>query len=472
MKRGCTRFRRVDGGLGRLAVCCALAVLLKTAAGAQQIPDSTSKPVQEQPGQGAEVHTGTTSGVTTDARLENLLADHEYERAAAELDQMPTEQAQLYRGVLANRSNHLQASIESLEPLVDAVTASGDTAKEKLVRKTLAEDYLRLGDLSKAATAYAALESRLGAKLTEDEQDEIELPVKLLPLAKENPRMTVDACDPFTSQASVDALGLTDVPVFVDATPKSWMLDPTAPFNLMNRSTARAVGLTVSEESATIRTLTGKPIPVHMAVIPRITIGGQLTFHNMTVFVFDDADYSFPDAHYQVEGVLGYPALSALGSVTFTQNSTIQVEPANSSQANLKLGTGTPFYLDGDQVIVALGQTDDTGEDRMFAVDAGGQQTYLTSRYFDEHSAEFNKQQVAEFSLPGMRSQPSYMAETVPLRVGNTDVDLHFVRVMTEPLGSAALDDVYGILGVDALQQFRSYTFDYRTMRFSVTPEP
>jgi len=30
---------------------------------------------------------------------------------------------------------------------------------------------------------------------------------------------------------------------------------------------------------------------------------------------------------------------------------------------------------------------------------------------------------------------------------------------------------VYGLLGVDALDQLESYTFDYRTMRFSVKQE-
>ena len=67
--------------------------------------------------------------------------------------------------------------------------------------------------------------------------------------------------------------------------------------------------------------------------------------------------------------------------------------------------------------------------------------------------------------------QPSYVAETVPLTIGNTPIKFHFLRVLTQPLGAAALDDVYGILGVDALDQLGSYTFDYRTMRFSVTPQ-
>ncbi len=245
----------------------------------------------------------------------------------------------------------------------------------------------------------------------------------------------------------------------------------------------------MSEEFATIRPLTDKPIQVHMAVIPRFTIGGRLTLRNMTVFVYDDGDYYFPHSQYQVEGVLGYPALSALGSLTVNDDSTIRVHPAKEIDAseNSKLPkVGTPFYLDGDQILVALGPDRSAAtaatpaggappgqDERMYAVDAGGQQTYLTSRYFDEHAAQFNGHTTQPFSVPGETGapQPAYIAETVPLAVGNTNVVLHYIPVLTQPLGSAALDAVYGVLGVDALGQLRSYTFDYRTMRFSAQGE-
>jgi hypothetical protein len=110
----------------------------------------------------------------------------------------------------------------------------------------------------------------------------------------------------------------------------------------------------------------------------------------------------------------------------------------------------------------------------MFAVDAGGQQTYLTSRYFNEHSADFAGEKMELFAIPGSESlppQPAYVAETIPLLVGATTVPVHYVQVLTQPVGTAALDDVYGVLGVDALDQLKSYTFDYRTMRFSVRPQ-
>ena len=438
-------------------------------------PDTKqAHPETQEPGAGAQVHTGTTSGLDADARLQNLLADHQFLLVESQLDNLPPEQAQFYRGILANRSNDLKQSIQLLEPLVDKVAASGNTGQEKLLRKALAEDYLRAGDWTKAAKAYETLENRLQGKLSIEEQDEIEMPLKLLPLAQANPPMTVEPCDPFKLQVSRNPLGLTDIPVFVDARPHTWMLDPTAPFNLIARSLAKEAGLKVSDEASTIHTLTGKPMQVHVTVIPRFTLGGRLTFRNMTAFVYEDADYVYPRSHYQVQGVLGYPALSALGSLTVTADATIEVRPTRQilpAEKDDELTMGARFFLDGDQVIVALGVPT---QERMYVVDAGGQQTYLTSRYYAEHSADFAGMKATLFSLPGLESptpQPAYVGETVLLTAGPTTVTVHFVRVLTQPLGSAALDDVYGVLGMDALEQLKAYTFDYRTMRFGVRAE-
>ncbi len=459
---------------GCLCLVLGWAILFAPVATAQQTAPAqpTAPPAQEQqPGAGAQVHTGTASGLDADLRLRNLLADHQYFRLADELDQLPPDEAQLYRGILANRENNAKKSIALLEPLIDKVAASGNMAREKLLRKALAEDYMREGDTAKAAKAYQELEARAGSKLTKDEQDEIEMPLKMLPLVAANPAMTVEPCDGFVMQVRRDPLGLTDIPVFVDAMPHSWMLDPTAPFNLIARSLAREVGLKVSDDAVTIHSLTGKPMQVHATVVPRFTIGGRLTLRNMTAFVFEDADYFFENTKYQVQGVLGYAALQALGSLTITGNATIEVTPAAPNSKEVANPRGAHFFLDGDQIILALGTA---GNERMYAVDAAGQQSYFTSRYYDEHANEFAGQTPEMTAIRGVqpeKAEPAYLAETTALDIGGTVVQAHYIQVLTQPVGDAALDDVYGVLGVDVLDQFRRYTFDYRNMRFSVGPE-
>jgi hypothetical protein len=456
---------------------------------AQFVSAQSPAPVPEQPGAGAQIRTGVSSGYDMDARLANLLAEHQYARVVAELNNLPQQQAQLYRGILANRDNDVQKSIQILEPLADPIDQSGRVIPIKLLRKTLGEDYLRIGDIARSAAQYDALIKRIGDKLTADELDEIELPSKLLPLAKSNPIMSVDPCDPFEMRVDRNSLGLIDVPVFVDGHEHSWLLDPTTQLNLIARSVARNAGLKISSDAVTIHTLRGKQMQVHATLIPRFSIGGSLTLHNMTAFVFDDSDYVFPLSGYHVQGVLGYAALAALSSMTITDNNTVFVRPdkRNGTQnPNDRVKDGARFYLDGEQMIIALGAPTDTSEraaffratgdtdERMYAVDMGGQQTYLTTRYYDEHSSDFQHDKTHPFSLlgaPQIPPVPAYTAETVPLTVGGVPVDVHFISVLTQPLGSAVRDDVYGLLGIDALDQLREYSFDFKTMRFSIRPE-
>ena len=443
-------------------------------------PQQPSSQPTAQPGAGSQVQTGSVLGNAGSqsllSRLAALLNDHQYPDVEKMLDEADTsdnagrltpQQKQLYRGILANRDNKPEESIKLLQPLLDKIKSDEHPPEEKMLRKALAEDYLRTGDWTAANQAYLELDYRLGGSMTPEERNEIELPVKLLPLAIHNPPMTVESAGPFTLPYDRDFLGLADVPVFVDAESHDWMMDPTAPFNLICRSTAKSVGLKISEASATVHTITGRPIQVHMTVIPRFTIG-TVTLRNVTAFVFDDADYYFPQSQYWVRGVLGYPAVSALGSVTVVTQTRIEVRPGDSEQ---RLKTGARFYLDGDRVVAALGKP---GEERMYAVDAGGQQTYLTSRYYAEHSGDFDGKQIQLMAMPGTQKKPpapAYVADAVTLSIGDRPVTLHYLQVLTQPLNAAAIDDTYGTLGIDVLDEFQSYTFDYKTMRFGIKNE-
>jgi hypothetical protein len=118
------RLHRAAGDGWRLAWTVAISALALATMPilAQQAPIGA-----QQPGVGAQVHTGTSSGLDTDARLRNLLADHQFQLIEAQLDAMAPAQAQFYRGILANRSNDAKTSIQLLEPLVEQVTASDDT---------------------------------------------------------------------------------------------------------------------------------------------------------------------------------------------------------------------------------------------------------------------------------------------------------------------------------------------------------
>ena len=406
----------------------------------QSQPQPAQKPPTfQEPGADAQVQTGSKFGIgSLVGRLARLLADHQIpdvEKALEEDDaaapdapgKLSPQQRQLFQGVLLNRENQPQESIKLLAPLVDSLPADAGVEEQKLLRKSLAEDYLRAGDLAKASEAYQTYAAKLGSALTPEEQAEIELPLKLLPLVAANPPMTVDPGDAFALPFDRDALGLTDIPVYVDAQSHDWMLDPTAPFNLICRSTAKAVGLKVSEQSATVSTITGRPIQVHATVIPRFTVG-TVTYRNMTAFVFEDADYYFPKS--QVSGARRAWLSGCLRAGQFDGDRGCTYRSATRRKGERQ--TTGALFLDGDRILAALGKA---GDERMYVIDAGGQQTYLTSRYYAEHEDDFADKKMQLLPPPGEPKAPpipTYIAESATLLVGATPASFQFIAVLTE----------------------------------------
>ncbi|MGD0307595.1 MAG: hypothetical protein ABSC71_22455, partial [Candidatus Acidiferrales bacterium] len=118
--------------LVRVAVAFALAVQLCPLAAqnvmrepATTAPESKPPGATQQTGAGGQhpgavtqLHTGTSDGLDSEASMQNLLADHQYLRMQAQLGDLPPDQAQLYRGILANRTNQLEQSVQLLEPLM------------------------------------------------------------------------------------------------------------------------------------------------------------------------------------------------------------------------------------------------------------------------------------------------------------------------------------------------------------------
>lgn len=395
------------------------------------------------------------------ASLEALLADHQYlllEQQLGAPDTPDTPDTRFLRGLLLNRKNKPAASIQLLEPLADQFEKNGNKEKAQELRKTLAQDYLRIENYAKAARAYQLLLARYENTLTADEKEEMQLPMALLPLLSSAPAQTVDAPDSFRIPTERDSLGMTETAVYIDGFARRWMLDPASPFNYLSLSTAKMVGLKLSEMETKINGMKGKPILVHTSLIPRMKIG-NITLRNVSVVVFNDEDLYYEKTDFHVQGVLGYPGFTALGSVT--------IYPDDSIEANKKdrIETGSPFYIEGDRLLAALGPK---GKERIYEIDTGGQQSFLSSRYYDEHSDDFEGKKMQLLAVPGTENEPpapAYVGDTIKIPTGDGLIELNDMQVLTEPRGKN-FDDTYGTLGIYALDQLASYTFDYRTMQF------
>jgi hypothetical protein len=414
---------------------------------------AATAPAQQPP---AQVVTGIVSSARPTLPLHRLLANHDWLGLEDALTHTADPDAAFYRGILRNRQGRYAESISLLEPLLPALAAGSSRNREKQARMALADDYFRTFQYSKAAAAYAALRRCCSAQLTPANRIAIEIPSRLLPVLQSAPPQTLDFHGGFTVPTTRDPMDLNEVSVWIDRTPASWLFDPAASFTMLTLSQAKLIGLHLSKDTLTIDSITGAPIQVRATVIQRLKLGDAV-FHNVPAVVCNDSDLYDRAHQYQIQGVFALPLVAALGQVTITDDQNLYFS------RNAPLRVGAPFFSDGQRLVVAEGPA---GGDHVYAINPGIVGSLLTERYYRDHTADFHGERRDLLPIPGRAAPVSaYTAENIHLNFRGFPVTLHEIEAFAQPTGTA-IDRYYGILGEDALDQLKSYTFDFRTMRF------
>ena len=363
------------------------------------------------------------------------------------------------QGVMANRTNRVADSIRLLEPLVSVLSVA-HKRWAVIALSTLADDYEKSFRYGDAADTYAALTNRFGNEMSAAARERARVEAERWNLLRRAPpqRAVVDA--PFTLQGVRDALGLLEVQVRMGNHNQWMLLDTGANISAISRSTAQQLGLRLSSTTATSTGVSGKPMLVHTAVVPKLQLG-RATFRHVAVMVVDDDDMRIPQRNYRIRGSIGFPVLSALRKITFLPDGQVRIAVPESAarpvQQNLFLEKLTPV------VAVTVDNTQ-----RLFTIDTGSTGSFLSVAFYREHRGEFDSQAMSTLELVGVggsSSIPTYQASNVSLVVGGCSIVLEHILVLTASPNRSD-DKFFGILGQSVLKRLRSYTFDFTNMAF------
>ncbi|MGH9740591.1 MAG: pepsin/retropepsin-like aspartic protease family protein [Candidatus Acidiferrales bacterium] len=391
----------------------------------------------------------------------NLLSHNQYlklEKALKTEPNIPSPERIFFAGVLANRKNQITQSIGLLKPLISNSAWNLTQEEQELGLRALADDYAKTFRYGDAADTLSTLLYRLGGSLDKSKRQDIEGDLRTYELLRHTPPETVSFSGPFDIASTRNKIGLVEIPVSVNGHAEPWALDTGANLSLLIRSRAEPLGLRLSPGTLSVEIFDGRTAPCPVSVIPRLTIG-PATIRNVVVVVMDDKDYYVPQIHFQIEALLGYPVLSALGRITFYSDGRIRVD----ARSRPKASVGSPMFMEQLTPVVAA---DDGMTARLFTLDTGAANTFLTAKYLSAHHAEFaaaKKSTVQMAAHP--HPLPAFYAEHVTLTIGGVVVHLKSIPVLAVPQGNGE-DHFYGNLGQDVLKQFRSYTIDFRSMRF------
>jgi predicted aspartyl protease len=268
---------------------------------------------------------------------------------------------------------------------------------------------------------------------------------------------------PVKLKTSRNPIGSSVAELVVNGERGPWLLDTGANQSLVTRTFAQRLGVVPLKGVAPAGSgLTGLQSSVRAAVLPTMQVGGA-TLTNVVVAVIDDENLrigSGPSA-YQIDAILGYPVLKALGVVTFTRDEFLAVE---SAEAN---GRGVRMYMRGLDPAI---ECDVEGRPLLFTLDTGASNTDLSVRYYElfrQQAASWKTHSVERAGAGGSIQQNVYIQPRLVMRVGTSTVALKDVSILPVRM-KAGVDILFGNLGQDFFDSFESFSLNFSTMTFSV----
>lgn len=360
-----------------------------------------------------------------------------------------------YRGVVSNKFNRPQESIAQLRSYLREAGESADAGVAKECYELLAANYVKTYQYRRAAEAYRTLLTKFGNRLDAKETADAENSAKLWGALGHVPRQTVT----FKGDTRIQAAPVgksQKFPVEANGRKVSIVVDTGANLSTAAASFAGKLGLRIIDATIEVGSITGNKVKARLGVAPKMKIGNA-TVRHAVFLVMDDKDLSFPDG-FRIDGLIGFPVVSALREVTFGRGGEVVIpaRPRGRGEQNMCLEHLTP-------VVAATHR----GRRLAFTFDTGANTTLLYPPFYrayeDEIKAKYSPQADRIAGAGGFKELTAYRLPEFALTVSGREARLARVKLLAEPTIDKSRY-FYGNIGQDGIGQFERMTINFETM--------
>ncbi len=395
------------------------------------------------------------------------IKEFKFEDLAAKIRTMkPGPEHDYFTGVLANAENHIEESIQVLTAALPNLQGSRRD-RAAIALQTLADDYTKVSRYADAARIDDDLLTHFSDQLTPEELKGAKDDSGIMHILLDAPPQTITWDGPVDLKTERNPINSLNLGLTVNGVSGPWLVDTGANLSVVSKSFAARLGLSPLPGVAQTRGgLTGIENPLQVAVLPTLQIGGA-TLHNVVLMILPDANININlgKTSYQINGIVGYPVLQALGVISFLQDGRFEAGAGTRAK-----GTGAPMYMKGLTPLVVCSVE---GKDLPFSFDTGASDTNLYVRYYREFRSESKRWKKATEKTSGaggLVKRRIYFQPEVKLGIGDKTSILKKVSIYTSGTGSDT-EYLYGNLGQDVPANFSSYTHDFTNMTFTLSDQ-
>lgn len=402
----------------------------------------------------------TVAGKAPVATADTELEDFHLRALETRIQTMPQgPERDYFSGMLAARSGQFDDAIRLITSTLPHLREN-EPKRAALALASLGTSYLATNRYGDASRTYGELSERFASQLKHFPSDDAAY-VRIL---SNTPPQTIEWQGPVRLATSRNPLGSINAELTINGAREQWLLDTGANQSVVTRTFATRLGLTPLPGSVPVGSgITGIKSPVQVGVLPTMTIGGAV-LKNVPLLIFEDEKLriGFGTDAYQINAILGYPILKALGTVTFTRT---EFRAGDAAEKNVQ---GARMYM---RDLAPAIECEVEGRPLIFTFDTGATTSDLSVRYYEEfrqQARSWKTQTIMSGGAGGSRKLKAYSPPAVTLKVGASTVTLKGVSVL--PRMNAGIDTLFGNLGQDLVAEFDSFSLDFVKMVFSLGP--
>jgi len=370
-------------------------------------------------------------------------------------DKLSNDRALYFEAIVHNVFNNLEQSNNVIDELLKRKTSNlTDSMLNKLYNIKLL-NHINLYEYSEAASASDYIQNNFYQLNDSSEIESLENEIKIWKALKDVPKQEIIKTDDATIPMTRDKVGLFNINVAFGDSVKNLLFDTGANFSVIIRSLAEELGYKIIEANFYVTAATGKKVKSDIAIADELSIGG-IIFKNVLFLVIDDADLSFPQIDYYINGAIGFPVIEAMDEIRINRENQIFV-PKNPVEYDYN-----NFALNGLMPIIAVEYNGDT---LRLNFDTGAASTSLYPQFYKDYKKEiesnYEKEIFTSGSGGGMIDFEGYIINDINFKVAESETKLNSLRLHIEDIGGEE-SNFHGNFGQDYIKQFDEMIMSFK----------
>jgi hypothetical protein len=189
----------------------------------------------------------------------------------------------------------------------------------------LADDYVKTYRYAQAAEMYKTKLAVCKDRLSEERRADLNNSYGLWKALEKVPVQTLSVNGQTRLQGTRDKAKLLNLPGRSGRNKNGFCLRHRANLSTITASTASRLGLNIIEAAVSVGSSSDIKVNSKLAVAPELKLG-NITLRNVVFLVLDDKSLFFPQANYQINGIIGFPIIEAIGSVTISRDDVLTTD--------------------------------------------------------------------------------------------------------------------------------------------------